>query len=220
MRCCSGGGDASVRRGRTTLAPPRRDPVRPTTHVAGSPRELAHRSGRARSMRPSVRYQGVTMSDLSAVAGVSERRVRDAFSDWLGMSPTAYLRVASAVRGAGSLARRSLHARSRDAALRPISASSTSVALRVSTERSSANRRARPSHAQGCVPKWDSSIGNTTRAVPERMRVEEFFSAVGVLSVAGASELRHQQRDNRHEIDLTEDSVENCECTTESSASR
>jgi len=49
-----------------------------------------------------VNYQRVTMSDLSAVTGVSERRVRDAFRDWLGMSPTAYLRVAALceVRGA------------------------------------------------------------------------------------------------------------------------
>ncbi len=43
----------------------------------------------------SVRYQGVTLSDLSAVAGVSERRVRDAFSEWHGVSPTAYLRAAA-----------------------------------------------------------------------------------------------------------------------------
>ena len=43
----------------------------------------------------SVQYQGVTLSDLSAVAGVSERRVRDAFSDCHGMSPTSYLRVAA-----------------------------------------------------------------------------------------------------------------------------
>ena len=43
----------------------------------------------------SVQYQGVTLSDLSAVAGVSERRVRDAFSEWHGMSPTAYLRAAA-----------------------------------------------------------------------------------------------------------------------------
>ena len=43
----------------------------------------------------SVQYQGVTLSDLSAAAGVSERRVRDAFSDCHGLSPTAYLRVAA-----------------------------------------------------------------------------------------------------------------------------
>ena len=43
----------------------------------------------------SVQYQGVTLSDLSAVAGVSERRVRDAFNDCHGMSPTAYFRVAA-----------------------------------------------------------------------------------------------------------------------------
>ena len=43
----------------------------------------------------SVRYQRVTLSDLSAAASVSERRVRDAFNDCHGMSPTAYLRVAA-----------------------------------------------------------------------------------------------------------------------------
>ena len=43
----------------------------------------------------SVRYQRVTLDDLSAAAGVSERRVRDAFSDCHGMSPTAFLRVAA-----------------------------------------------------------------------------------------------------------------------------
>ena len=43
----------------------------------------------------SVRYQGVTLGDLSAVAGVSERRVHDAFSDWHGVAPTAYLRAAA-----------------------------------------------------------------------------------------------------------------------------
>ena len=43
----------------------------------------------------SVRYQRVTLDDLSAAANVSERRVRDAFSDCHGMSPTAFLRVAA-----------------------------------------------------------------------------------------------------------------------------
>ncbi len=43
----------------------------------------------------SVQYQRVTLSDLSAAARVSERRVRDAFNDCQGMSPTAYLRVAA-----------------------------------------------------------------------------------------------------------------------------
>ena len=37
----------------------------------------------------------MTLSDLSAAASVSERRVRDAFSDCHGMSPTAFLRVAA-----------------------------------------------------------------------------------------------------------------------------
>ena len=43
----------------------------------------------------SVQYQRVTLSDLSAVAGVSERRVRDAFNDCHGLSPTTYIRVAA-----------------------------------------------------------------------------------------------------------------------------
>jgi len=43
----------------------------------------------------SVRYQRVMLSDLSAASGVSERRVRDAFCDCYGMSPTAYLRIAA-----------------------------------------------------------------------------------------------------------------------------
>lgn len=43
----------------------------------------------------SVQYQRVTLSNLSAAAGVSERRVREAFTDRLGMSPTAFLRVAA-----------------------------------------------------------------------------------------------------------------------------
>ncbi len=42
-----------------------------------------------------MQYQGVTLSNLCATAGVSERRVRDAFADCYGMSPTAYLRVAA-----------------------------------------------------------------------------------------------------------------------------
>ena len=43
----------------------------------------------------SMQYQRVTLSDLSAMAGVSERRVRDAFNDCHGMSPTAFLRIAA-----------------------------------------------------------------------------------------------------------------------------
>ena len=42
-----------------------------------------------------VRYQGVTMLALCAVSGASERRVRDAFYECCGMSPTAYLRIAA-----------------------------------------------------------------------------------------------------------------------------
>ena len=39
------------------------------------------------------RYQNVTLADLCAVSGVSERRVRSAFYECYQMSPTAYLRV-------------------------------------------------------------------------------------------------------------------------------
>jgi len=74
--------------------------------VVESPRSL-HRD--ARSCRPSstqivsacmryarsVRYQGVTIQDLCAVSGAPERRVRDAFYDCYGVSPTAHLRAAA-----------------------------------------------------------------------------------------------------------------------------
>jgi AraC-like DNA-binding protein len=43
----------------------------------------------------SVSYHGVTLGDLSATSGVSERRVRDAFRECLHVSPTVYLRVAA-----------------------------------------------------------------------------------------------------------------------------
>ena len=43
----------------------------------------------------SVRYCCVTLSDLSAAAGVSDRRVRQAFREFVHASPTAYLRVAA-----------------------------------------------------------------------------------------------------------------------------
>lgn len=39
------------------------------------------------------RYQDVTLADLCEASGVSERRVRHAFYECYGMSPTAYLRV-------------------------------------------------------------------------------------------------------------------------------
>jgi AraC-like DNA-binding protein len=42
-----------------------------------------------------ARYHGVTLADLCVAAGASERRVRLAFYDCYGMSPTAYLRVAA-----------------------------------------------------------------------------------------------------------------------------
>ena len=40
-----------------------------------------------------ARYQGVTLVDLCAASGVSERWVRHAFHECYAMSPTAYLRV-------------------------------------------------------------------------------------------------------------------------------
>ena len=42
-----------------------------------------------------ARYQGVTLADLCVAADASERRVRYAFYECYGMSPTAYLRVAA-----------------------------------------------------------------------------------------------------------------------------
>jgi AraC-like DNA-binding protein len=42
-----------------------------------------------------MRYQGMTLRDLCAVSDASERRVRDAFYDCYGISPTAYLRAAA-----------------------------------------------------------------------------------------------------------------------------
>jgi AraC-like DNA-binding protein len=43
----------------------------------------------------AARYQGVTLADLCAASEVSERRVRQAFYESYGMSPTAYLRIAA-----------------------------------------------------------------------------------------------------------------------------
>ncbi len=43
----------------------------------------------------AARYQGVTLADLCAASAVSERRVRQAFYETYGMSPTAYLRIAA-----------------------------------------------------------------------------------------------------------------------------
>jgi AraC-like DNA-binding protein len=39
------------------------------------------------------RYQNVTLADLCVASGVSERRVRSAFYECYGMSPTAHLRI-------------------------------------------------------------------------------------------------------------------------------
>jgi len=41
----------------------------------------------------SVQYQGLTLNALSTVSGSSERRVRDAFYECCGMSPTSYFRL-------------------------------------------------------------------------------------------------------------------------------
>jgi AraC family transcriptional regulator, ethanolamine operon transcriptional activator len=40
-----------------------------------------------------ARFQGITLPELCAVAGVSERRLRDAFYECCGASPTVHLRV-------------------------------------------------------------------------------------------------------------------------------
>jgi len=42
-----------------------------------------------------ARYHSVTLADLCVASGVSERRVRHAFYECYGMSPTAYLRIAA-----------------------------------------------------------------------------------------------------------------------------
>ena len=46
----------------------------------------------------ATRYQDVTLSKLCAASGFGERRVREAFYECYGMSPTAYLRVAALYR--------------------------------------------------------------------------------------------------------------------------
>ena len=43
----------------------------------------------------SSQYQSVTLTELCRASGASERRVRQAFYESYGMSPTAYLRVAA-----------------------------------------------------------------------------------------------------------------------------
>ena len=74
----------------------RPDSPRRPLRATGTPRQLAHRRARACSTTASVRYPGSDAERSgSAVAGVSERRVREAFSDRHGMPPTAYLRVAA-----------------------------------------------------------------------------------------------------------------------------
>jgi AraC-like DNA-binding protein len=41
------------------------------------------------------RYQSITLAELCGASGASERRVRHAFQECYGMSPTAYLRIAA-----------------------------------------------------------------------------------------------------------------------------
>ena len=43
----------------------------------------------------TTHFQGVTLAQLCLASNVSERRVRQAFQDCYGMSPTAYLRIAA-----------------------------------------------------------------------------------------------------------------------------
>jgi AraC-like DNA-binding protein len=43
----------------------------------------------------AMNYQSVTLAALCGATGVSERRLRQAFYDCFGMSPTAYLRIAA-----------------------------------------------------------------------------------------------------------------------------
>lgn len=76
-----------------------------TRSLAGDAnREMPVRHARRNSVRiaraceeraAAARYQGLTLADLCAASGVSERRVRQAFYESYGMSPTAYLRVAA-----------------------------------------------------------------------------------------------------------------------------
>ena len=42
-----------------------------------------------------MQYQSVTLAGLCGAAGVSERRLRQAFYECFGLSPTAYLRIAA-----------------------------------------------------------------------------------------------------------------------------
>ena len=67
----------------------------PTRHQ-GSPRAASMSIVRSCvTYAQRVRYQQVTLSELSAAAGVSERRVRHAFSESFQVPPTVYLRIAA-----------------------------------------------------------------------------------------------------------------------------
>jgi len=50
-------------------------------------------------------FQDVTLAQLSVASHVSERRVRDAFYDCYGMSPTAYLRIVALHRARDAILR-------------------------------------------------------------------------------------------------------------------
>jgi AraC-like DNA-binding protein len=56
-----------------------------SVHIVGTCEEYAARS----------HYQSVTLADLCQASGVSERRIRHAFYECYGMSPTAHFRVAA-----------------------------------------------------------------------------------------------------------------------------
>ena len=181
----------------------------------------------------SVQYQRVTLSDLSAAAGVSERRVRDAFNDCHGMSPTAYLRVA---------ALREVRRKLLDGpfARDPVTRAASDFGF-WHLSRFAGQYRAlfgeSPSEtvaAQGRVPNRDSSGGRNDAAgrvsgilaspvINQRAgyvfgrgsrnatACDRGWSAVGVVGEPGSAELRHEQRDNRHEVDLAEEALEDCE---------
>ncbi len=63
--------------------------------VSGAPVRSARIAEACEGYAARVRYRCVTLRDLCAVAGVSERRVRHAFYDCYGTSPTAHLRAAA-----------------------------------------------------------------------------------------------------------------------------
>ena len=76
VRCFTAHGD------RTTLAPHTRLNSLPIVKACEGFAAASH-------------YQSVTLSDLCRASNVSERRIRHAFYDCYGMSPTAYLRIAA-----------------------------------------------------------------------------------------------------------------------------